>query len=127
MVIPVGPSGTTKDTYRIFFEVTIFQHGLLFADAIGLPFLHIFGDFVVVINWENNKSVLSALNLVYWCTNISKLKDTFLFLVFQHVYREHNVRADCLSKEALSMASGLFNFTEIYDGEIIKERNLQLF
>ena len=25
MVLPVGPSGTTKDTYRIFFEVTIFE------------------------------------------------------------------------------------------------------
>ena len=100
---------------------------LLFADAIGLPFLHIFGDSVVVINWENNKSALSAINLVYWCTNISKLKDIFLFLVFQHVYREHNMRADKLSKEALTMALGLFTFTKIYDGEIIEERNLQLF
>ena len=26
VVLPVGPSGTTKDTYKIFFEVTIFQH-----------------------------------------------------------------------------------------------------
>ena len=26
VVLPVGPSGTTKDTYRIFFEVTIFHH-----------------------------------------------------------------------------------------------------
>ena len=25
VVLPVGPSGITKDTYRIFFEVTIFQ------------------------------------------------------------------------------------------------------
>ena len=97
---------------------------LFFADAIGLIFLHIFGDSVVVINWANNKSTLSALNLVYCCTNISNLKDTFLFLVFQHVYREHNVREDNLSKEALSMAPGLFTFTKIYDGEIIEERNL---
>ena len=96
---------------------------LLFVDSIGLPFLHIFGDFVVVINCENNKSVLSALNLVYWCTNISKLNDIFLFLVFQHVYREHNVRAYNLSKEALTVAPSLFTFTEIYDGEIIEERN----
>ena len=29
MVLPVGPLGTTKDTYRIFFEVTIFQHSPL--------------------------------------------------------------------------------------------------
>ena len=26
MILPVGPSGTTKYIYRIFFEVTIFQH-----------------------------------------------------------------------------------------------------
>ena len=29
VVLPVGPLGTTKDTYRIFFEVTIFQHSPL--------------------------------------------------------------------------------------------------
>ena len=29
MVLPVGPSGTTKDTFGIFFEVTIFQHARL--------------------------------------------------------------------------------------------------
>ena len=29
MVLPVGPSGTIKDTYRIFFEVTIFQQILV--------------------------------------------------------------------------------------------------
>ena len=29
MVLSIGPSGTTKDTYRIFFEVTIFQHEMV--------------------------------------------------------------------------------------------------
>ena len=31
MVLPVGPSRTTKDTYRIFFKVTIFQKECLFV------------------------------------------------------------------------------------------------
>ena len=30
VVLPVGPSGTTKDTYRILFEVTIFQQEKVF-------------------------------------------------------------------------------------------------
>ena len=37
------------------------------------------------------------------------------------------MRADYLSKEALSLAPGLFTFTESYDGDIIEEGILQLF
>ena len=38
---------------------------LYFVEAIGLLSLHIYGVSSVVINWENNKASLSALDLVY--------------------------------------------------------------
>ena len=88
---------------------------LYFADAIGLPTLHVFGDSSVIINWENDKETLSTLDLDYWCDSIMDLKSSFLSLDFQHVCREHNKRADSLSKKALPMDSGLFSFIEYYE------------
>ena len=55
---------------------------LYFAEAIGLPSLHIYGDSFDVINWENNKATLSSLDLGFWCENISRLKDSFHMLDF---------------------------------------------
>ena len=54
-------------------------------------------------------------------------KASFLLLEFQHVYREHNKKAECLSKEALPMASGLLSFIELYEGSIIRGGEIQLF
>ena len=42
---------------------------------------------------------------------------------FSHVYREHNMSVDRLSKAALNMKVGLLSFLE---GEIIEEGTLQL-
>ena len=76
----------------------------------------------MVINWVNHKSTLSILNMESWCNNITKLKDSFLSMVILHIYREHNERAYCLSKEALSLAPGHLIFTKFYDDKIIEER-----
>ena len=100
---------------------------MYFAAAIGLPTLHVYDDSSVVINWANDKAALLAMDLVYWCDNITVLKVSFLSLVFQHVYREHNKKADCLSKEALSMASGLLSYIEVYEGSNIGGGEIQLF
>ena len=93
----------------------------------GLPTLHIYGDSSVVVNWANNKATLSSLDLGYWCESISRLKDSFHRLEFQHIYREHNMREDRLSKEVLSMATGLFSFIETYEDGIIGGGEYQLF
>ena len=100
---------------------------LYFAEAIGLLTLHIYGDSSVVINWANNKATLSSSDLGYWCESISRLKDSFHRLDFQHVYKEHITRADGLSKEALSVATGLFSFIETYEEDIIGGGEYQLF
>ena len=46
---------------------------------------------------------------------------------FSHVFREHNKRADTLSKEGLLMAVGQLTFMENCEDEAYKEISLQLF
>ena len=97
------------------------------AKDIGLPYLHVFGDSSVIINWENEESTLAIVNLEAWCDNTRKLMSSLSFVDFSHVYREHNKRADSLSKEGVNMALGHLTFTEICEGEIFGEVALQLF
>ena len=44
-----------------------------------------------------------------------------------HIFREHNTKADSLSKEALTLALGHFQFTEFTDGECTGQGTFQLF
>ena len=52
---------------------------------------------------------------------------SFMWVDLSHVYREHNRRADILSKEGLHMAPGHLILTEFYGNEIIGESSVQLF
>ena len=51
----------------------------------------------------------------------------FVLSYFCHVYREHNTRADTLSKEGLCLAPGHLLLTESYEEEFIREDSLQIF
>ena len=53
--------------------------------------------------------------------------NNFSFLVIKHIYRGHNQRADCLSKEALDLAPGSGIFTEFIDGLNDLKGGFQLF
>ena len=55
------------------------------------------------------------------------IKQDFLSHGFRHVYREHNMGADRLSKEALDMKASLLSFSELWEEEIIEEGLIQLF
>ena len=85
---------------------------LFFSKETGIPSLHVYGDSSVIINWENDKEKISALNLDAQCHNIASLKAHFLSIEFQHVYRENNEKEYKLYKEVLSMATILLSFTE---------------
>ena len=61
------------------------------------------------------------------CQNIRNLKSSFLYLDFSRVYKEYNKKADSLSNEALSMASGLLQFIEICEGEIVGNGSMKIF
>ena len=100
---------------------------LVISKKFGLPFLHVRGDSTAIINWINGRDALSADNLDGWCQNIRELESSFLHLDFLHVYREFNVKADGLSKEALSLASGLLLYSEFTEGECIGNGLIQLY
>ena len=94
---------------------------------IGLPYLQVFSDSSVIINWTKEESTLAIVNLDSWCDNTRKLISLFTYEDFSHVYREHNKRAYSLSKEGLHMASCHLTFAEVCEGEVLGEGALQLF
>ena len=94
---------------------------------IGLPSLHAYGDSQVIVNWVTSKVGLSALDLEHWCNHIVEIKNSFLSLFFQHVYRKHNKSVDRISKESLSLNPGCLSFLEFSEGVIIGEDTIHLF
>ena len=108
-------------------ELLALWASLWVAKDIGLPYLHIFGDSSVIIKWANMESALDMVNLEAWCHNTRILISSFMSVDLSHVYREHNRRADILSKEGLHLAPGHLILTEFYGNEIIGESSVQLF
>ena len=100
---------------------------LVISNIFGLPSLHIRGDSSAIINWFNVRAALSALNLDGWCQNIRELESSFLQLDSCHVYREYNVKADGLSKEALTLASTLLLYFKFTESECIGNGTIQLY
>ena len=81
----------------------------------------------MIINWAKKESSLDMVNLEAWCLKTRILMSSFMWVDLSHVYREHNRRADFLSKEGLHLAPGLRILTEYFGNEIIGENSLQLF
>ena len=77
VVLPVGPSRTTKDTYRIFFEVTIFQH--YFQYFIQFPFFTLDSFYV----FKHHAFYLFSLTSFY-------VVDFNLFISFRFLERTNN-------------------------------------
>ena len=100
---------------------------LVISKFFSPPHLHIRGDSTSTINWFNGRAALSSLNLDGWCQNIRELESSFLHLDSYHVYKEFNVKADGLSKEALSLDSGLLLYFEFIEGLCIGNGSIQLY
>ena len=100
---------------------------LLYCDkSMVLPTLHIHGDYIAIINWLNRRSSLTLLALDGWCQCIHDMEPCFIQLKAVHIFREHNTKADSLSKEALTLASGLLQYIEFIDGECTDQGTFQL-
>lgn len=68
--------------------------------------LHVFGDSMLAINWENGTQRCHNLRLLPLVDDIFQILHHFDFVTIAHVYRDENQVADQLSKEALQLQSG---------------------
>ena len=57
---------------------------------LGIPLLTIYGDSLVIINWENRTASLDSPSLRHWCEDIRSLIQNFSPLTLNHIYHEHN-------------------------------------
>ena len=93
----------------------------------GLPIQLIFGDSMVIISWLNRLSILDIPSLMHWCDEINNMLHQVPPVIFKHIYREHNMLADGLSKQALKLDMGFGTFYETLDGMVIKHGHFKLF
>jgi ribonuclease HI len=63
--------------------------------------LLVYGDSQLVINQVNGIYKVKNINLLTFYNNVMKLKQNFINITFNHVYRTNNKRADELSNMAL--------------------------
>ena len=69
----------------------------------GLEGLQVFVDFELKIDWEKGKPEMHNLFLQPVLDQINILMGRFYILPFIHVYKEHNMQADRLSKQNLKL------------------------
>jgi hypothetical protein len=78
----------------------------LFANVRGLMELEFHGDSKVVVDWVNIMYMLQSIALDSWKQKIETLKSSFFDLQVNHIFREYNIVANNLSKQALNLAEG---------------------
>ena len=64
---------------------------------------------------------------MHWCEDIKNMRQMVPQVIFMHIFREHNVMADSLSKEAVNMDMGSALFTKHMDGMVINYGHYMLF
>jgi hypothetical protein len=79
---------------------------LWLAEYLLLSDLHLLGDSKVVIDWLKKEGILHVSTLEGWRARISKLTESFCNITFQHIYKNFNIEADTLSKQALEDTEG---------------------
>jgi hypothetical protein len=80
------------------------------AIRLDISELFVQGDSKIVIDWLRGKGRLQVITLECWKDIIIDLINLFQDITFQHVYREENIVADSLSKQALLKAPGKIEY-----------------
>ena len=81
-------------------ELISLRHLLHFSLAHACNHIQIFGDSKIIINWFKNTSACHMHSLRNILDEIMILKAQFIYISCQRIYRERNMVADQLSKEA---------------------------
>ena len=87
--------------------------------------LQIFGDSKLTIDWENGQLQINAPQLQHLLRAIRSQNENFESISFQHIYRELNVDADKLSKEALLLPPGIMEIKD-YENNILVNQYVRL-
>ena len=93
----------------------------------GLPIHLIFGDSMVILSWLNILSALDIPSLRHCCDDIRNMLHLDPPVIFKHIFREHNLLEDDLSKQALNLDMGYGTFSEFLDGLVIAQDLFVLF
>ena len=97
-------------------ELSALWETLKVEKNIHIQEIKMYGDSKVVIDWANEKSTIRAPHLQHLLAEIQTLKLSFIWISFGHVYRELNMEANALSKEALAYQPDLMETEEVLDG-----------
>ena len=93
----------------------------------GLPIQLILGDSIVIISWVKRLSALEIPSLKHWCDEIFSMLLLVPPVTFNHIFREHNMLADGLSKKTLNLELGKGHFSESMDRKVIGDGLFSLF
>jgi ribonuclease HI len=88
---------------------------LTLANHLKIQNIQVMGDSKVVIDWLKQKGNLHSTAIEGWKQRINELINSFQGIYFQHIYRDFNVEADLLSKQALSEPRGRLSYY-VWDG-----------
>ena len=85
------------------------------AININISQLQVFGDSKMVVDWVNKKIQINAPHLQQLLNAIRRLLEFFTGFIISHIYRELNLEADGLSKQALLLDLGNLETEEILE------------
>jgi hypothetical protein len=90
---------------------------LYFSSYIKVTQLQLVGDSRVIIDWFSNINDLQVIYLVPWINIIRMMRERFIHLKAQHIYRTYNMEVDQLSKEALLLEEDGIYYAVKSEGE----------
>lgn len=89
--------------------------------------LQVFRNSKLSIDWMSGFALLDNSDLQVLGQRLKIIADSFSSISFQHVFREMNVEANRVSKEALELPEFHLIQEEFLDGEIISIRDDDIF
>ena len=102
------------------------QVTLMLAEHLEIPCIHIMGDSKVAINWLRDKGGLMVSSIEGWKKRIKLLIQNFLSIDFQLIYRDFNIDADILSKQAMVEPKGLVTYYRWKNGDEGSRRQIKI-
>jgi len=82
-------------------EYSALLYGLKTALELGIKSISVYGDSLLIINQVNKLYKIKNPNLYTYYDEVIKLTEQFTYIIFNHIYRKNNKRADQLSNQAL--------------------------